>query len=43
MMIYADHEASMPPRPEVRAAFACALEASWGNQSSLPGEGAVRR
>ena len=43
MMICVDHAASMPPRPEVRAAFACALEASRGNPSSLPGEGAVRR
>jgi cysteine desulfurase len=34
-MIYADYNATTPVAPEVRAAMACALEASFGNASSL--------
>ncbi len=42
-MLYADHNATTPVDPEVRAAMACALEASFGNASSLHSAGQEAR
>jgi cysteine desulfurase len=42
-MIYADYNATTPVDPEVRAAMVCALEASFGNASSLHSAGQEAR
>ena len=42
-MIYADYNATTPVDPEVRAAMACALDASFGNASSLHAAGQEAR
>lgn len=42
-MLYADHNATTPVAPEVRAAMACALDGSFGNASSLHSAGQEAR
>jgi cysteine desulfurase len=42
-LIYLDHNATTPLRPEVRAAMAEALESAWANPSSIHGPGRLAR